>query len=69
MLSISQELFVKAILAKYNFTDAKPLSIPMDPHIQLSTSQSAKSTADIAFMKQVPYCSALGSLMYLAVGT
>ena len=69
MLSISQEPFVEAILAKYNFTDMKPLSIPMDPHIQLLTSQSAKSTANIAFMKQVPYRSALGSLMYLAVGT
>ena len=41
----------------------------MDPHVQLSTSQSPKTTADIAFMKQVPYRSALGSLMYLAVGT
>ena len=40
----------------------------MDPHIQLSTSQFVKSTANIAFMKQVLYCSALGSLMYLAVG-
>ena len=68
-LSISQELFVEAILAKYNFTDAKPLSIPMDPHVQLSTSQSPKTTVDIAFMKQVPYRSALRLLMYLAVGT
>ena len=41
----------------------------MDPHVQLSMSQSPKTTANIAFIKQVPYCSALGSLMYLAVGT
>ena len=69
MLSVFQEPFIKAILAKYNFTDMNPLSIPMNSHIQLSTSQFVKSTANIAFMKQVLYCSALGSLMYLAVGT
>ena len=41
----------------------------MDPHVQLSTSQSPKTTTNIAFVKQVPYCSTLRSLMYLAVGT
>ena len=68
-LSISQEPYIEAILAKYNFVDAKPVSIPMDPNVQLSTNQSPTSTADIAAMKLVPYRSALGSLMYLAVGT
>ena len=68
-LSISQELFIKVILAKYNFIDVKPLLIPMDLHVQLSMSQSPKTTADIAFIKQVLYCSALRSLMYLAIGT
>ena len=68
-LSISQEPYIEAILAKYNFVDAKPVSTPMDPNVQLSTNQSLMSTTDITTMKLVPYCSTLGSLMYLAVGT
>ena len=32
-ISLSQEPYVNAILAKYNFTDVKPVSIPLDPHI------------------------------------
>jgi hypothetical protein len=41
----------------------------MDPNAQLSMNQSPTSTTDIAVMKLVPYRSALGLLMYLAVGT
>jgi hypothetical protein len=68
-LSISQEPYIEAILAKYNFVDAKPISIPMDPNAQLSMNQSPTSTTDIAMMKLVPYRSALGLLMYLTAGT
>ena len=35
-IAISQQLYIEAILTKYNFTDQKPLSIPMDPNVQLS---------------------------------
>ena len=41
----------------------------MDPSIQLSRSSSPKSIADTARMKNIPYRAAVGSLMYLAVGT
>ena len=41
----------------------------MDPSIQLSRTSSAKSITDTAHMKNIPYRAAVGSLMYLAVGT
>lgn len=68
-ITLSQELFVKTILAKYNFTKAKPAAVPMDPTVQYSRDQSPTNTEQSAQMKRVPFWSALGSLMYLAVGT
>ena len=56
-----------ASLPRYNFTDSKPLSIPIDLNIQLSTNQSPKSLAECAMMKNIPYREAVGLLMHLAI--
>ena len=47
---LSQEPYVNGILSKYNFVDMKPVSIPLDRHIQLSEKQSPKTTNEIAHM-------------------
>jgi hypothetical protein len=65
---VSQEPFVNAILAKYNFTDVKPSSIPMDPSIQYSRDQCPTTAVQTAEMKRIPFRSTLGLLMYLAMG-
>ena len=41
----------------------------MDPSAPLSKSQSPTKLADIARMKNIPYCEAVGLLMYAAMGT
>jgi hypothetical protein len=68
-ISFSHESYVNSILAKYNFTDLKPRSIPMDPNALLSHSQCPKTPAETTLMKNIPYREAVGSLMHLAVGT
>jgi len=68
-IALSQTTYVDAILTKYNFSDLKPLSIPMDPNIQLSCNQAPSSPTEAARMKHIPYRAAVGSLMHLAVGT
>lgn len=68
-ISFSHESYVDAILMKYNFVDMKPSSIPMDPNLPLSHSQSPKTPNESAQMKNIPYREAVGSLMHLAVGT
>ena len=68
-ISLSQEPYVNAIISKYNFSDLKPILIPMDPSIQPSRSSSPKSITDTACMKNIPYRAAVGLLMYLAVST
>src|SRR5258708_31896945 len=57
------------LLARFNFDDLNPSSIPMDPSTPLLKSQSPSTLADIAKMKNVPYREAVGSLMYAAMGT
>jgi hypothetical protein len=41
----------------------------MDPGVKLSTSMSPSSLDDLAFMKDKPYISAVGFLLYLAICT
>jgi len=54
-ISLSQQTYVKAILAKYNLTNCKSASVPMDPGLKLSCNQSLQSAEEIGHMKSVPY--------------
>ncbi|KAF7353238.1 Transcription factor [Mycena sanguinolenta] len=69
MISLSQQSYLESILERFNFADAKPLAMPMDPNVQLTTEHCPKSIRDIAAMKRIPYREAVGSLMWAAVGT
>ena len=48
---MSQRAYIDLILRCYNFDDLKPLSIPMDPSIRLSSDQSPATTAEHAIMR------------------
>jgi len=49
--------------------DCKPASTSLNPGLRLSTSMSPQNDAEASEMRQVPYISVVGSLMYLAVTT
>ena len=68
-ISLSQELYVNTILTKYSFIDVKPVSIPLNPHIQLSEKQSSTTMNKIARMQNIPYQQVVGLLIHLAAGT
>ncbi|KIK13427.1 hypothetical protein PISMIDRAFT_17991 [Pisolithus microcarpus 441] len=68
-ISLSQQTYTEAILAKYNLANSKPATVPMDPGLKLSRDQSPKSVAEATHMKNVPYRATVGSLMHLTVGT
>ena len=68
-ISISQKQYIIDMLERYGMSDCKPVSTPMSPGSKLSTSMAPSSLEDITFMKPVPYLSAVGSLMYLAITT
>ena len=67
--SLSQHAYIESILARFNFDDVKPLSMPIDPNVPLTKAQSPLTLAEITKMRNVPYREAVGSLMYASMGT
>ena len=68
-IHLSQRSYLDLILQQYGFQDLKPVSIPMDTNIRLTTAQSPSTTAEFPQMCDIPYREAVGSLMYAALGT
>ena len=68
-LLLSQKSYIDSILQCYSFEDQKPVSTPMDPNIQLTSAQSPSTTEELGAMHNVPYHEAVGSLMYMTLGT
>ncbi|GKV40824.1 hypothetical protein SLEP1_g48425 [Rubroshorea leprosula] len=59
----------KKIAALFNMSKAKPMGTPLAGHFKLSTEQCPTSKEEAKYMKNVPYTSAVGSLMYAMVCT
>ncbi|XP_051117795.1 secreted RxLR effector protein 161-like [Andrographis paniculata] len=69
MLFLYQSSYVKKVLNRFCMTDAKPSSVPLASNFILSKDQCPKSENDVKYMMNVPYTSAVGSIMYLMVCT
>ncbi|SGZ34809.1 BQ5605_C075g12922 [Microbotryum silenes-dioicae] len=63
-ITLSQERYLRDILARFQFAGAKPASIPMQPGVVLDFQDSAATPQD-----RTRYLQAIGSLMYAAVET
>lgn len=68
-LWLSQEAYIKKVLQRFNMEKAKPVSTPLALHFKLSKEQCPSTIEDKERMKNVPYASAVGSLMYAMVCT
>ena len=68
-LWLSQESYIEKVLDKFNMGKAKPVSSPLGSHLKLSSKQSPSSEKEKEEMRNVPYASAVGSLMYAMVCT
>jgi hypothetical protein len=68
-LYLSQSQHIANLLQEHGLHDCKPVSTPLNPGSRLSTSMSPQNTAQASEMRQCPYVSVVGSLMYLAVTT
>jgi hypothetical protein len=65
-ISLSQSGYIDVIAARFNLANAKPLTVPMDPHTNLFVTVTED---DRVAMKNKPYAQLVGSLMYAAVAT
>ncbi len=66
---LTQEAFVQKILRKFNMHDSKGIDSPMDSSTRLSSQMNASARGESSSMKDVPYMSLVGSLLYLTVAT
>ena len=62
LVHLSQHMYIKAICRRYNLTNLKPLSTPMDHQVCLSSDQAPISTAECTMMCDIPYHKAVGAL-------
>ena len=69
LLGLSQRTYVDHILERFNMQQCKPRIAPVCKGDKLSLSQCPHSDIEKAQMKNVPYASALGSIMYAQVCT
>jgi hypothetical protein len=67
--NLRQKQYVLDVLKRFNMTDCKPVSTPLQSGVKLSKSMCATSKEDREDMADVPYRSAVGSLIYLVTGT
>lgn len=68
-LCLSQKRYLEKVLSRFGMEKAKPVSTPLAAHFRLSAAQSPKTDAQKAEMANVPYASAVGSVMYAMICT
>ena len=68
-ISVSQRTYITKILERFGLQDANPLSTLLDLHHRLMLAQCPDTPHQYESMKNVPYCKAIRSLMYAALGT
>ncbi|KAJ3563743.1 hypothetical protein NP233_g8744 [Leucocoprinus birnbaumii] len=68
-IRISQKAYAKRMLEKFGMESCKPRSTPLPVGIALLTKDGPDTKEEKEEMKKVPYREALGSLMWLQVGT
>lgn len=63
-LFVSQKNYLDKVVKIFQVDMAKAVKIPLAQNFKLSKENSPKTEADLIAMENVPYSSAIGSLMY-----
>jgi hypothetical protein len=66
-MHLLQRHYSQDLLEWFGFASSSPASTPMDPSVNLSAAHTPAMPKDKASMWTVPYVSAVGTLMYLAI--
>ncbi|GJS26394.1 retrotransposon protein, putative, ty1-copia subclass [Tanacetum coccineum] len=64
LIGLSQNAYMDKILKRYKMDNSKRGTIPMQEILDLNKSQGAQTPKEVNRMKNVPYASAVGSIMY-----
>ena len=60
-LKLSQPVYVKKVLNRFNMNEAKLVSTPLGSHFKLSKEQSPKTEKERDHMSKVPYAQLLAA--------
>lgn len=69
LLYLSQENYLSKVLELYNMEQAKHVVTPLGAHLNMRKATEAELKENAEYMKSVPYCNAVGSIMYSMIGT
>ena len=69
LLSLSQETYINKVLERFNMQNCKPIGNPIAKGETLSKRMCPQMQQEVERMKNVPYASAVGSLMYAMLCT
>ncbi|GJV38717.1 hypothetical protein Tco_1411194 [Tanacetum coccineum] len=64
LIGLYQSAYIEKILKRFYMENSKRGAIPMQERLKLSKSQGASTPAEIQRMQNIPYASAVGSIMY-----
>jgi Reverse transcriptase (RNA-dependent DNA polymerase) len=69
ILGLSQKVYIKKMIKRYNMQNCSPSVAPIIKGDKFSKLQCPKNDLERAQMKQIPYASVVGSLMYAQICT
>ncbi|GJX94653.1 retrotransposon protein, putative, ty1-copia subclass [Tanacetum coccineum] len=67
LIRLSQSAYMDKILKRYRMDNSKRGNIPMQEKLDLNKTQGASTPEEVKRMQNVPYASAVGSIMYATV--
>ena len=69
MLGLSQKLYIKKVLKKFNMKNSKRGLLPLRHGISLSKTICLTISKEVQCMSKIPYASTIGSLIYAMLYT
>ena len=69
MLGLSQAEYIDKVLERFSMQNSKKGLLPFRHGVPLYNDQRPKTQEDVDMMRQVPYASTVGSLMYAMLCT
>jgi hypothetical protein len=66
-ITLDQSQYIASVLQRFGMEKCHSVSTPADTSVHLSKDMSPSTPAEVEAMKDVPYCEAVGSLMFAMV--
>jgi hypothetical protein len=69
LLALSQSTYLNKVLKRFRMEDSKRGSLPIMKGVSLSVTQCPTAKKEKSVMSNIPYASAIGSIMYAMLST